>query len=343
MVELPGGTVRTILLLSLVACTPDELAAALDRADAALLEEGAGAEVVERATLARHGEGRLSEHGAAFRPLDPEDARRFWLLEDELPIVEPGERLRTVLELDGVRLLVWLDRDDFEARVYEGAWAAPRPGSETEAGIWLPAGWTVDEPALGWARAVVESPIVAAEVWVASEAVDEVHLPAPVAEGWGGPDNADADVFLRGTDVRDAPGGEVFARISSDDMHWLGAVVLDEGEDWLEVRFGAEGGAIVRGFVDRDAARAWATGGRGWSRCGGSFRMGGGVAAGYGAPDLLEGTPLYDGPGGALVGVTTRDLWVPLDADDDGATFAWETPYGVVDLWVEAEQGGAAG
>lgn len=275
----------------------------------------------ERARLRAVGEARLTEDGDALsgEPGEPDP----WLI-----VADPGERVQIVTEERGLRLLLWLDREDLVDVLYEWTWATATPGGDEATGARLPAGlpiegWAGPDAAVQW-----EGDVFAVDGWVPRSAVDQVWAPGEAAEP------IEADEMLVGGDVvRDAPGGSAIARLSHDTRPTYvanaPARVLERRDGWRLVEV-EDGGVLIRGWVEEPPAELLGLSGWGWSRCGG-VGWHEGAFIGAGEPSLLEGDFVRASPGGPVVGVATRDLWV--DVDEHGA-FEWETEWGVASLWI---------
>jgi hypothetical protein len=275
-----------------------------------------------RVRVAWLGAVRFAEDGAVIVP--DQDVPRSWRWTEYVVADEGASRIRVVAEHDGVRLLLWIEREDAGVTNVEATGVAMEPEGQTprpgEPGLFLDPGALLDferEEGGPW-RVSLEAQLTFAG-WVPEGVVGHVYVPLPVQPMDG--DEGEATTSLLG-EVRDAPAedGRVLASVENLAVRRLGPAV----GGWQEI--GLEDGRVrLRGFVRTSDLVAEAIGsGRGGMRGGARPET-----------TLPADSCLFAGPGGALIGKTVRDLAVSATARAEGG---WErfpvgSEWGAVDAW----------
>jgi hypothetical protein len=288
------------MLVLLLACTDvSPLEAAAPKVDVATWEALTANEddpALGSTTTERRGAVRFSDAGPIAADGDGWEGRQ------SLPVVEAEAGVRVRDEVDGVRLLTWLDRDDLMSVVAEGAWvdasgqrvreggagAYLRPGRQVEfdaEGAWLPAGWPLRS-----------------QVRVPDTLLDEWYVPTALPAEGEGPEVQ----LARNARLLDDRGAELGV-VHGD---YTDVVLLDRDGDVVLVELttgGCGGGEPVRGWVDieevdEDPEFRY---GRGYC-CGfGWGTWGVGTIGGGGTTLLPVERLLWDAPDGEIVGVVT--------------------------------------
>lgn len=259
-----------------------------------------------RAILARDGAVRFSDAGPVANVPTYEPS-----YEGSVDVVEADSGVRVVIDRSGVRLLMWLDRDDLEPVVAESVWidGAGRTVADGGAGVYVRSGWIdVDEDgahlALSWP--------LSGTVDVPDAFIDEWYTPGAAPADFEGP----TAMVETATPVLDAH-GNVLAVIEDTPAE---VTVLERRGDQRLI--GVEGGRCgggtqVRGWVDAAALDEEPDYGIGRGYCCG-FGFGDwgfGSYGGGGTTTLPPERLLWDAPDGDVVGVV---LGYAGGHDDDG-------------------------
>lgn len=294
-------------------------------------------ELLGRAQLRSSGAIRFSDAGPAVN--EPRDEDYF----QAYRVVEADAGLRVVDDAGGLRLLLWLDRDEFWPLVAERAWVAQGERvPEGRAGVRVPVGAFVDLDdegpfvELGWPlTGRVDVPGAMVDEWF------DTHMstPTPRRSVGGGMLAVDTPLF-------DEEGAEIARTIEdapADVLAREGDRVLVEVE---ADRSCGRTGSTVRGWIEAARIDETALGGWGFGCC-----CCGGFGRGWGSigpsVDLPPDRLLWDAPDGDVVGVVLghggepATLRVDVDAGDlPGwvAVIAPSTP-GDVTVWARTDGG----
>ncbi len=309
------------MLPLLLACTPDAaLTPFLDTE--AFLDPAVHDALPERAWIADPGEVTVGGQ----RLVAPDAAPRS----EPWPVYEiRDDALGLVVEDNGVRLLVDVDRAALRPVLAQPALATPDAAGESDVGLLLPAGTPVD-PDLAFHGAIpvrIETDWITGEGWVDAAAVDAYAELAVPVRTWTG------SLFLTAdTPLLDAPDGEPFATLTAE--AW--ARTVGEPEDgWQRVELARRELTAV-GYVPAPPP-------------GHGLNIGGGGISGWSVsrfcglswislepPTVPVDTVLLDAPDGRPVALALRDLHGPVLDREDGYTLVEvETSWGPIGLWVE--------
>ena len=292
--------------------------------------------------IARWGDVRFAVDGAVVATSSEKDTGDLGRELEYAVVDERATRVRILSETLGVRLLVWIDRDDVRPAIVETTGVAPevdgsvpapdRPGVFLEPGAVVAIAEEVDR-----ARRVRLDGEIRAAGWVPRGAVGDVYSAADDADDVSSAaDDADdeGERWVDAIDVFDAAGS---TSVSRRIAHIEGAVLALVGpaiDGWQEIELDAFR-VRVHGFVR--AAELPPPG------------YGGDVfgTLGYGTNlppmTLPPNTCLYSEPDGAVVGKT---IWEDARGTPDRADGAWqrfrvESDWGQVTAWARHDEAAA--
>ncbi len=261
----------------------------------------------------------------------------------EYVVVDPSDSVRIRTRDRFTTTLLWLDRVDLSPVAALTTTGRTTPDlTPTEAFVRLDAGRVVTPVDFGpgVTRVEVETQDIWAEAWFPAGHIDEVYRAEdpeldeagePVRNSWARAEGNGIRILRPGTEVFDAPGGRVLARVAEgeDAGFFRDARELRTDGDDVLVHLESAGVTVV-GWVHVDDRPQNLEGrGVGWgcSCCGGWGALTG--------PRVPAGTLLWLGVEGTLVGRAEADL--PVVPDGDGGWVSVTTAFGTFDAWVLGE------
>jgi hypothetical protein len=289
--------------------------------------------VGDRALLVREGNVYLSPEGPAVQR--PRDAREQPpVLPLELAVIDAGMQPRVIVANDNLRIALYIDPAALAEVTLPGAIIVPTAGridlTPRTPGVRLAPGLRVERagpPAGGYVKVTFDDGVWHAQGMVEMLKLGRVYRPASLPR-----ERYQPDALLRGVpEILSEPGGKTVIAVPHDSsfpIERLGPPL----RGWMLVR--ARGLLVeVVGWVPAEVvvAEPNAKPAREPAPAG--------VLEAHGKADakrVAAATPLYDRPGGDIIGVTMSDQGVSMDEErpDGWWRSDFTTPLGDIPLWL---------
>jgi hypothetical protein len=263
-------------------------------------------------------------------PWLPSAARADWPLEVH---DTSGPRLQIVERSGGVELWLYIDRATLRDVALPGAELRPGTGSgprgERDPGVTLEPGTTFEQaaPAANHrVRVKVRIGGLGEELqvtgYVSADAIGTLYLVSPDAtRGF----SYDVKLPVR-YQLRDAPGGRVFATASNRERADAELLVRERGSVLVRTKCGAVGWVAASQVQDNPVPMT--SFGGGWAT----------LLTSTAEPETLPiGTALFDAVNGRAVGAVGAGFdYAPVKQEGEWQSFAIQSPFGAVELWARA-------
>lgn len=330
----PTGTISTLADTQPVGVEkkPQKLKNSTPRTPPALLDENSDT-LNARAWLAHYGTVQLTPNGPWFGPSQKDEAEVEFTAVRETP-----DAVQVLSENSGYRLLLWVPKEDFEPRLnsrtalfLSNDTSQPLP---KERGVELAGGLDVHVVSETKDALLIEySKNNAFHVagWIPRTQHTVVYKHEPLATYNS---YTKSISLLYAVTIRAEPDGEAIARLNKD--VWGSLRQISTTDNHVEIEFLAQD-VRIRGFVPKNAtAESFGGGGRSvcGSRCGLVTH-----ATSSNSVHIPLGTQLFSNTGkGAVIGITTRSLHVPVrDKRPGWIAIHAQSSWGSIPVWVRVD------